>query len=785
MKKILFCAGLVALATSCTQDETISLDVQNQKNKGITFEIVEKADSRVQYDQDENKAWNPFWYAEQDRIAIWANGVGFGALTPATGDTIDGTYWKDFVGSTATSPTAYYKATSSTNKANWTAVNDDNMLNFVKSDKKGAKFLAVYPYVAGSSLTLAGESVSGTDVNDTLIVAGALDNLSNQTIKTAKGWNDKIVMVAGAARTQDEVFESVGEKMALAFSHATPVMKFGTKGLTADYQKAFGNLKKITVKTLGYDKNADGDWADAGDIKPSPLYYTNGAIQVTDSANWKAEYVSTTAVPADSTTNNSIVVTIGSVDGLAWSDAALAPVAVAPTKRSNYGTNGERITADFEFANITIQVEKKNVTKDCVVGKNFQAITLDMADYAYLVTNADATTNLRTLFVNSGDFSGIIKTNADGDTLGIDWAAATNGTVAFNEIGTIVVAKEVVLDAADFKVMNKMIAATNLTLKGNTTIPEAAMNEMSELHTIDLPLVTSVGVGAFDADSLVTVKMPAYKFNEAANACLLDTVNLVTLEMGADAMNAGFPKTGLTLKGYTKLETVKVNDGIELGPNAFAGCTSLKTVTGKVNVTGTDVFNGCTVLDKVVLANTNIPAGTFTDCIALKNVYYGSTSTALVPVEIGNAAFKNTKVNLDLTATTVIGDNAFEGVTTLVGKKYSSVNPQIVLTVSAATIGKEAFKSTAMTLVEFTGATEIHSGIFTGNGVLEEIKFVKAFTCPKDNPALTTFGTTPANTKLFVAKGQTGVQTDSKTLKIGNATKETSITFLSITKAAQ
>ena len=784
MKKILFCAGLVALATSCTQDETISLDVQKQNAKGITFEIVEKVDSRVQYDQEEG-AWNPFWYAEQDRIAIWANGVDVDCTTNTSTDSLDGSYWKDFIGATAAAPTAYYKATSSTNKANWTAVDDENMLNFIKSDKKGAKFLAVYPYVAGSSLTLAGESVSGTDVNDTLIVAGALSSLSAQTIKTAKGWNEEIFMVAGAARTQDEVFESVGEKMALVFSHATPVMKFGTKGLTADYQKAFGNLKKITVKTLGYDKNADGDWTDAGDIKPSPLYYTNGAIQVTDSANWKAEYVSTTAVPADSTTNNSIVVTIGSVDGLAWSDAALAPVAVAPTKRSNYGTNGERITADFEFANITIQVEKKNVTKDCVVGKNFQAITLDMADYAYLVTNADATTNLRTLFVNSGDFSGIIKTNADGDTLGIDWAAATNGTVAFNEIGTIVVAKEVVLDAADFKVMNKMIAATNLTLKGNTTIPEAAMNEMSKLHTIDLPLVTSVGVGAFDADSLGTVKMPAYKFNEAANACLLDTVNLVTLEMGADAMNAGFPKTGLTLKGYTKLETVKVNDGIELGPNAFAGCTSLKTVTGKVNVTGTDVFNGCTVLDKVVLANTNIPAGTFTDCVALKNVYYGSTSKALVPVEIGNAAFKNTKVNLDLTATTVIGDNAFEGVTTLVGKKYSSVNPQIVLTVSAATIGKEAFKSTAMTLVEFTGATKIYNGIFTGNNVLEEIKFVKAFTCPVNNPVNTTFGTTAANTKLFVAKDQTGVQTDSKTLKIGNTDKETPITFLSITKAAQ
>lgn len=776
MKKILFCAGLVALATSCTQDETISLDVQKQNAKGITFEIVEKVDSRVQYNQEEG-AWNPFWYAEQDRIAIWANGVGYGALTPATGDTIDGTYWKDFTNQYG--GIYQYKATSSTNKANWTAVDDANTMTFVKNDKKGAKFLAVYPYNA--SLTLSGESpVVGK--NDTLKISGALTTLNAQTIKTAKGWNDEIVMVAGAARTQDEVFESVGEKMALAFSHATPVMKFGTKGLTADYQKAFGNLKEITVKTLGYDKNADGDWADAGDIKPSPLYYTNGAIQVTDSVNWKAEYVPTTAVAStDSTNNNTIVVTIGDANGLAWSDAALAPIAVAPTKRSNYGTNGERITADFEFENITIQVEKKNVTKDCVVGKNFQAITLNMADYPYLVTN----TAPRTLFVNSGDFSAV--KHVTGTTVdGILWNGAK---VKFSEFGKVVVAKEVVLDAEDFKILNKLTAVTDVILNGNTSVPAKAMRDMVNLNTIEMPLVTTIAVDAFKSGMPVdTIVMPAYKFNEAVNDSLLNPAYLKYIELGATALNAGFPKTGLKFDNYTLLEEVKVNDNIELGPNAFENCTALKKITGVLKITGTDVFKNCPVLNNVVVNSTVIPAGVFDGCTALSKIYLNSTSTALVPTKIGNRAFAGTAAALDLSATTEIGDGAFENVTALQGAKYSDANPVIVLKVGAATIGNGAFDGcTGLKLVEFTNATSIKDSILIRATSLEQVKFVKKFTyggTTNVKPSVNSFGSQAyaANIDLFVAEGQTGIGADNKTFTITAGNKSTEITFKSITE---
>ena len=73
MKKILFCASLLALATSCTQDETLSLNTPDEV-RGIAFEVAEQLDARIQYEKD-GDAWAPMWYAETDRIAVWSNGT--------------------------------------------------------------------------------------------------------------------------------------------------------------------------------------------------------------------------------------------------------------------------------------------------------------------------------------------------------------------------------------------------------------------------------------------------------------------------------------------------------------------------------------------------------------------------------------------------------------------------------------------------------------------------------------------------------------------------------------
>ena len=781
MKKILFCAGLVALATSCTQDETISLDVQNEKGKGITFEVVDQLDARIQYDKEmvgERETYKPFWYAEQDRISIWANGVIKNPYAEdlADRDTIAGTYWTGLKGDSDKKAIATFKATSSTKEAKFTAVSDANILGFHKADKQGAKFLAIYP--ANEDYELTPESNGGTnEVVDTFTVTGLLTGLDNQKIETAKGWNKGIVMLAGAAESQDEVYESTGEKMPLQFSYATPILKLGTKGLTKDFQEEFGNLKKITIKTHGIA----GETAGTYKVKPSPLHYdTNAALQITDTLNWKGEMVYTGNSILDSTTVNSITVTIGGADGLAWDDDAIAPVAVAPAKRAIYGTTGEIITADYQFENITIQEKKTGVTADFEAGANFKGITLDITKQKHLVTNANAQ-GKRTLFVNSGDFSEILYTKQNTstnqlDSLGVIWPAELSGYVAFTSIDKIIVAEAVTLDEADFKVMNKMVEATVLTMNGQTTIPAESMKDMVDLVEINLPKVTSVGVGAFDAD-FTTVNMPAYQFNQAANACLLPNT-IVKLNMGALGMNTTFPASGLTLQGYTALEEVTVKDSIVLGSNAFAGCTSLEKVIGAVVLDGVGVFQNCTSLDSVVVKSKDVKANAFDGCSALKDVFYNAIGTALVPNKINDFAFKGTQVNLDLSQTTAIGDSAFHSVTTLVGDKYSTENPVLVVKVGATSIGNGAFKNTIMEYVEFTGATSVGDKVFEGNSSLEEIKFVNAFTYSgTEKPSTKTFGDNPEDITLYVNSNQTGVGTDDKTLTFGPTNKTVNIKF--------
>ncbi len=84
MKKILFCAGLLALITSCTDDEYASLS-HNENAKGITFEVIapESPTTRGGLDIDEaNNTYPYFWHAEVDKINIWSTRTNMG-LSPS------------------------------------------------------------------------------------------------------------------------------------------------------------------------------------------------------------------------------------------------------------------------------------------------------------------------------------------------------------------------------------------------------------------------------------------------------------------------------------------------------------------------------------------------------------------------------------------------------------------------------------------------------------------------------------------------------------------------------
>ena len=73
MKKILFCAGILALAASCAENEIDSISGQKEATKGISFEgaLVETPTTRgdLAYD-DVSGIHNFFWYAEKDQLVF-------------------------------------------------------------------------------------------------------------------------------------------------------------------------------------------------------------------------------------------------------------------------------------------------------------------------------------------------------------------------------------------------------------------------------------------------------------------------------------------------------------------------------------------------------------------------------------------------------------------------------------------------------------------------------------------------------------------------------------------
>ena len=76
MKKVLFGAGLMLLAVSCSQDELDSLSVQEVKGISFSSELLENAQSRADmvWNDDANK-YDYFWWAEQDKINVWGTKV--------------------------------------------------------------------------------------------------------------------------------------------------------------------------------------------------------------------------------------------------------------------------------------------------------------------------------------------------------------------------------------------------------------------------------------------------------------------------------------------------------------------------------------------------------------------------------------------------------------------------------------------------------------------------------------------------------------------------------------
>lgn len=144
MKKLLFCAGILALAASCTE-EFDTASIQQEQAKGISF--TEVPDVQVPTTKGEfevettpgGEQWLPFWTAEKDKINVYAIGVTKDpeGVAPVQWDGADFTAGNKVV----------YKATRSERYAYFTSANEADLLDFAAGvdANNPASFLATYP----------------------------------------------------------------------------------------------------------------------------------------------------------------------------------------------------------------------------------------------------------------------------------------------------------------------------------------------------------------------------------------------------------------------------------------------------------------------------------------------------------------------------------------------------------------------------------------------------------------------------------------------------------------
>lgn len=753
MKRFLFCAGILALAASCTESEFDSASVQNGQTKGITFQAVEGNDAvtRGGFIPGEG-SFVPFWYAEKDQIAIW--GTQIAAADGVTSDLNNAT--DDFVKTAM----ATYKATQSASLGVFTGKGENNVLDFGSgSDESNpSKFFALYP--ADLATTLPKTNVFSVDLSSV--------TLATQTQKDLMGDGiyDNVVKWSATTAYKVNPYDAVGEKINLNFNRVLSGMVFST--LNADkYTKGenslFGKLKKITLTAEG----------DAESQNVSNLTLGSGAKFTVDLTNI-AEPAAELTKGSDATA--SIELTLGGAEGLEWNDDAKAFMVIAPVDgRAADGKTliTETVTAKYEFANITL-TDKIETNKNWVAGKFYAYKDLDIDKFNYLVTEKSTSVkNDRALIINKGNLSDIF------DGTDVTWNSTK---VAATEFSNIICNVE--LTAEELKSLNTFTNATSITLAKNTEIPAEAFSSLSKLQTIDMPLVTTIAEDAFANElALDSLKLGSYEFNnDNVNKKLLcneTKAKLIILDMsGVTTMARDFGETSFDLNDFEKLQEVRVKEGVKLSENAFKGCSALKTVTNAVEL-ASGAFDGCKLLENININGTVIPDNAFNNCAALTSILVNGKP--LVPTAVGVSAFEGTKniAHMDLSNVTTLGASAF--------KKSGLTAPSEsdgILKVGATSIPESAFEGTKVAMIQFTAATSFGVNIFNGCTTLQQVKFDKTFEIQEDDMPGTidgwenTFGTA-GNVTLYVAAGQKYVSGRNLTLpyKEGNANV---ITFKSI-----
>ena len=721
-KQLLLISSAALLASSCSNELLEESPSNATPSKGITFSVVEDEATRGMVTNE----FKSFFFAEQDRVSIYADKVKKGLTTPAT------------VSNYASAAT--YKATKSAGSPWLAGVDDANILTFDPSLYTATttpSFFVVYPaaatvnYTGGKfeitpAATLATQGTTGSTMNfDSRLLYQYIEQ------KPANSWN------------------SVGESMNVQLNLKSPLsMLYFNVNDIANYSE-FGNLTSITLDATGaYWMNG----TTVNSVAASPLSYAADGKFVAKKDN-TIEYVK--GASAEGTT---ITLSVGAT---ITNNTKVNMFVLPKNPVRNIGGNKtvtDKYTITYTFANVDLVYDKKESNGVWAANAAYgmpSASGLNIAEtYPWILTRGSSGAD-RTLYVNSGNVKDIAK-----DASNIKWkdTRATTGVVPYTEVKKIVIAANVNdLTDEDWAILRKCVNATSLTIN-NKTATFKTIQQLTNMEEVIAPNVTTVEQDAFknlgtkittlnlqsvtsykDTNTTFTVledlNMASYPFNDVNEDVVTkffnNSVQRTLVKCNIASVTALSPVFGysrnILFTGYTLLEEITLNaTKTTIAASEFKDCTSLKTVNGVLEMsTANNAFEnaGTSAGLTVNMFGTDIPDAAFKDS---KVNVIRHNGAAIQPTTIGKNAFdNNTKIeSLDLSKTTSFGVSAFAGATNFVGvtKTGANLNNNGVVTLIATSIPANAFNGTKIIRFQLKNATTVYAGALASSA-LQQIKF--------------------------------------------------------------
>lgn len=783
MKKLFFCASVLAIAASCTNEMDTALLQPTQDVKGIAFTTGSEAIStRGIYEEVPNGdlfKYEPFWTAEKDQIEI------FSTKTTSTSNATN--VWNNMSAFNKTK--VIYKATRSERDAYFTSTESKYLLDFAGATATApAKFIAIYPNTIGNAKGFITNTTSGVTTETVTFNLPAIPAAQTQENQSGKGIYEYVAkydVVNGYVKEDKK--PGVGENIALSFERLNPVMVYKTKGLNA-YQTEFGKLKTIKLESLG--KVNDDGTLNSGVKSGLATAATDIDLTLTLKSDANGNLISDeSTLTGTASAGSEITLTLGSASGLEWSDEAIAYMAMANSKRGkDYETMPkEEFAATYTFDNISIKVNRQiSIPFEGPHFYNYPDLNVD--DYPYLVFN---NTKDYDGFAQSGEYTVLINSGTVDQIFDGNQVKLLDG----NKIAATAVKKFIAktdMSASDFTSLAKLTALEQVQLVNETEIPANAFAGQTSIVKLEMPNVTTIDKnflgGTGNLNSLKYLNVASYEFkgngdnataksvNQAlfANKANMEYVDMTAL---ADMTPVfGLPEAQISFKGCTNLKGVKV-DNLKLRASSFEGCTALVKVEGSVNVSeGYAAFKDCnnTSFTSITLSNDVIAEDAFNGCTYLKSFIKDGAQVA--PTKIGKNAFKGAQAlqYMDLSKATEIGESAFENAKAF--EATSATND--IVTVIVPYIEARTFVNTKIKKIEFTQATGFGNSFLAGNTEVVHIKFAKPFTVDTTFEwAGNLFGPNNCGSiTLFYAEGQKYLS--GRTLDLGTRT----YTFMDVVK---